>query len=68
LLVVASPSVVGGAVVVETLFGFRGMGALLAEAALSGDGPVVLGVVLFVGLATVTAHALFVPDAAEVAP
>ncbi len=67
LLAVALPSVVGGSVVVESLFGFRGIGALLAEAALTGDAAVVMGVVMLVGSVTVVSHALFVVDDGEIA-
>lgn len=40
-------SVLGGAIVVETMFGLDGVGRLAIESALSGDFPVVIGTTLF---------------------
>lgn len=40
-------AVLGGAIVVETIFGLDGVGRLAIESALSGDYPVVIGTTLF---------------------
>lgn len=47
------PVVVGGAVIVESVFNYPGMGLLLWNAAQVEDYPVILGVTLVVGAATV---------------
>jgi peptide/nickel transport system permease protein len=47
------PVVVGGAVVVESVFNYPGMGLLFWNAAQSQDYPVILGVTLVIGAATV---------------
>jgi peptide/nickel transport system permease protein len=47
------PVVVGGAVVVESVFNYPGMGLLLWNAAQDEDYPVILGVTLVVAVATV---------------
>ena len=40
------PAIVGGAVITETVFNFRGMGLLTAKAALNNDIPLLLGTTL----------------------
>ncbi len=47
------PAIVSGAVIVETVFNYPGMGLLFWNAAQSRDYPVLLGVTLVVGIATV---------------
>lgn len=47
------PVVVGGAVIVESVFNYPGMGLLFWNAAQSQDYPVILGVTLVTGVATV---------------
>jgi peptide/nickel transport system permease protein len=47
------PTVIGGAVIVEVVFNYPGMGLLLYNAALSDDYPVLLGVSMAVATATV---------------
>ena len=47
------PVVVGGAVIVESVFNYPGMGLLFWNAAQVQDYPVILGVTLVTGLATV---------------
>lgn len=46
------PRLVGGSILVETIFGIRGVGTLFVESALARDLPVVLGVTLLTGGAT----------------
>jgi peptide/nickel transport system permease protein len=46
------PYLVGGAVLVETVFSWPGMGILAVEASLNRDYPVVMAVVLIVGFLT----------------
>jgi peptide/nickel transport system permease protein len=50
----------GGAVVVETVFNWPGVGTLMFDSVLRRDYPVVLATVLFVGLAFVAVN--FVVD------
>ncbi|MBI3942886.1 MAG: ABC transporter permease [Chloroflexi bacterium] len=52
LLGIRLPYLVGGAVLVETVFSWPGMGVLAVEASLNRDYPVVMAVVLIVGLLT----------------
>ncbi len=52
------PVVVGGAVVVESVFNYPGMGLLLWNAAQDEDYPVILGVTLVVAVATVVGSLL----------
>lgn len=47
---------VSGAVLVETVFNWPGLGRLLVEAGQAGDHPVILGMVLLVALAVVVAN------------
>ncbi len=46
----------GGVIVIETVFGLRGIGALAVQAVQTQDRPVVIGVVLFGGLFVVLAN------------
>ena len=48
----------GGAVVVETLFGIAGIGSLAAQAAINQDYPVVQGAVLAMGVVVIFANLL----------
>jgi len=50
------PTIVAGAVIAETVFNFQGMGLLLYSASTSHDYPVLLGVTLIVGIATVAGN------------
>jgi peptide/nickel transport system permease protein len=52
------PVLVGGAAIVETLFGWPGMGRLAVDAALKRDTPVVLGCVLLVSVAVTLSNLL----------
>ncbi len=52
------PAVISGSVIVETVFNYPGMGLLFWNAALSRDYPVLLGVTLVVGIATVAGSLL----------
>jgi peptide/nickel transport system permease protein len=54
LLGLSFPAVVGGAVIVETLFNFPGMGLLTTRAALDDDVPLLLGTTLVAAVAAVT--------------
>jgi ABC-type dipeptide/oligopeptide/nickel transport system permease component len=49
-------SMIGGAVLVETIFGRQGIGHLLVDAILSRDYPVVQGIVLLIATAYVVAN------------
>ena len=51
-------NLLGGAVVIETVFGWPGMGSLALEAMLSRDYPVLLGVLLLGSLVVIAANAL----------
>lgn len=48
----------GGSVVIETVFGWPGMGTLAMEAVLARDFPVLLGVLLLASLVVIVANAL----------
>jgi peptide/nickel transport system permease protein len=50
------PNIVAGAVIAESVFNFQGMGLLLFSASTSHDYPVLLGVTLIVGIATVVGN------------
>lgn len=52
------PGIVAGAIVVEEVFNFPGMGLLYFDAAAQGDYPTLLGFTLFVGVATVVGSLL----------
>jgi peptide/nickel transport system permease protein len=49
---------VSGAVLVESVFGWPGLGTLLVQAAQTGDHPVILGMVLLVSLSVILANLL----------
>jgi peptide/nickel transport system permease protein len=53
LLGLSLPGVIGGAIVVESLFNYQGMGWLFWTAASAHDYPVLMGFTLVVGVATV---------------
>ena len=50
------PNIVAGAVIVETVFSYQGMGLLFFQAATSHDYPVLLGTTLIIGTATVVGN------------
>lgn len=52
----ALPSMLGGAIVTETVFQWPGLGALTLEAVLQRDYPIILAVTLVSGVAVVTAN------------
>ncbi len=52
------PTLVGGAVVIETVFAWPGIGRLAWEAVLQRDYPVVMGLVVFTGLLTILGNLL----------
>ncbi len=52
------PTLLGGALVIETVFALPGMGRLTYQAVLARDYPLVLGVTLLVSLATVAGNTL----------
>lgn len=58
LLGLSLPGIVAGAIVVEEVFNFPGMGLLFFDAAAQGDYPTLLGFTLFVGVATVVGNLL----------
>jgi peptide/nickel transport system permease protein len=49
------PALVGGSVVIEKVFGIRGMGLLALESVLRRDYPLALGITTLVALATMVA-------------
>ena len=53
------PKLIGGAVIVETVFMMPGLGSLTKEAALQGDVPVVQGTLLVTILIVVVSWVLF---------
>lgn len=53
ILGLSLPDIVAGAVIVEAIFNFPGMGLLFWQSALSHDFPVMLGATLIIGVATV---------------
>jgi len=53
LLGLTLPAIVGGAVITETVFNYRGMGLLTTQAALGGDVPLLLGTTFVAAVATV---------------
>ena len=53
LLGLYSPALFSGALVVETLFNFNGMGLLFWQSAQSRDYPILLGVTIILAIATV---------------
>jgi peptide/nickel transport system permease protein len=52
------PSLFGGAVVIEAIFGWPGIGSLALDAAGNRDYTVVMGTVLFISLITVLSNLL----------
>ncbi len=58
LLGLSLPAIVAGAIVVEEVFNYPGMGLLFFDAALKQDYPVLMGFALFVGVATVVGNLL----------
>jgi peptide/nickel transport system permease protein len=53
ILGLSVPGLVGGAIIVEDIFSYQGMGLLFFQAALSHDFPILLGTTLITGIATV---------------
>ncbi|HAX24704.1 MAG TPA: ABC transporter permease, partial [Chloroflexi bacterium] len=49
LLGIAIPDLFGGALILETVFNWPGMGLLAYNAAIGKDYPMIMGIVLFVG-------------------
>ncbi len=58
LIGLQAPLVIGGAVIIEQIFGIPGMGTLLLEAVSQRDYPVITGVFLVVGLAVMLINLL----------
>ena len=58
LIALDLPTVFGGAVFIETIFAWPGMGRLTWQAATDRDYPVLLGVTLFSALIVRAAHVL----------
>jgi peptide/nickel transport system permease protein len=56
ILGLALPDIVAGAVIVESIFNFPGMGLLFWQSALAHDFPVMLGATLVIGVATVVGN------------
>ena len=56
ILGLALPDIVAGAVIVESIFNFPGMGLLFWQSALAHDFPVMLGGTLIIGVATVAGN------------
>ncbi len=52
------PNLFGGAVIIESVFGWPGLGSLAIDAALNRDYTVVMGTVLFISIVTVLANLL----------
>jgi peptide/nickel transport system permease protein len=52
------PNLFGGAVIIESVFGWPGLGSLAIDAALNRDYTVVMGAVLFISVVTVLANLL----------
>ncbi len=52
------PNLFGGAVIIESVFGWPGLGSLAIDAALNRDYTVVMGAVLFISIVTVLANLL----------
>jgi len=53
-----APLVIGGAVIMEQIFGIPGMGTLLLDAVNQRDYPIITGVFLVVGLAVMVINLL----------
>jgi peptide/nickel transport system permease protein len=58
LLGLSLPSIVGGALITETVFNFPGMGLLTTQAAINNDVPLLLGTTFVAALATVAGSLL----------
>jgi peptide/nickel transport system permease protein len=58
LLGLSLPSIVGGALITETVFNFPGMGLLTTQAAINNDVPLLLGTTFVAALATVVGSLL----------
>lgn len=58
ILGLSIPGLVGGAIIVEDIFNYRGMGLLFYQAALQHDFPILLGATLLVGAMTVIGNLL----------
>ncbi|MGQ9532758.1 MAG: ABC transporter permease [Desulfotomaculales bacterium] len=58
LLGMAFPHLVGGSVVIETIFAWPGVGRLLVESALRADYPVLMGIVLLLSVMVVLGNLL----------
>lgn len=58
LLFLSLPWLLGGAVIVETIFGWPGMGRLMVDSLFKKDFPVIQGLVLFFALGTVLSNLL----------
>jgi peptide/nickel transport system permease protein len=52
------PGLVTGAIVVEEIFNYQGMGLLFYDAAIRHDFPILLGSTLIIGVATVVGNLL----------
>lgn len=50
------PWVLGGSVIIETVFGYPGVGSLLYKAIMTLDYPVVMGIILFIAILTVVSN------------
>ena len=68
LLGLALPSLVGGAVLIERIFGWPGMGLTLFDALLARDYPLILAAVLLATLLAVVARTVTDAVAEYVAP
>lgn len=58
MIFLSLPWLIGGAVVVETIFAWPGMGRLMVQALTQKDFPVVQGVLLMIALSTIVANLL----------
>jgi peptide/nickel transport system permease protein len=58
LLGLTLPAIVGGAVITETVFNYRGMGLLTTNAALNNDVPLLIGTTFVAAVATVLGNLL----------
>jgi peptide/nickel transport system permease protein len=58
LLGLTLPAIVGGAVITETVFNYRGMGLLTTNAALNNDVPLLIGTTFVAAIATVLGNLL----------
>jgi peptide/nickel transport system permease protein len=56
MLGLSFPTIVAGSVVVESVFNYPGLGWLLWRSALSHDYPVIIGIVLLIGVATIAGN------------